>query len=156
MNGSSRPTRDRRGATSWWVTVPGILTGTAAVITAISSLVITLKSCGSSPHQPGAAPVLTSSVVVSPKDGAPVNCSHPSRPSSRATTIDFVNESSQAVQVLWIDFAGREEAFGRLDPGGDLEESTFVNHSWCIRDVHTRRALALAVATESPQRISLR
>jgi hypothetical protein len=85
-----------------------------------------------------------------------VDCTRASQASTRKTTITFVNESGRPVQLFWVDVDGVEQPYPVLERGAALGMSTFVNHSWCIRDRDTRVALHAAIATESPQTLIVR
>lgn len=59
-----------KGKTSWWQTVPGILTATAAIITAVAGLIVTLHQAGmlGGKNDPPARIVEPTSQTESPRD----------------------------------------------------------------------------------------
>ena len=61
--------------------------------------------------------------------------------STTPTGIRFVNSSMLAVDVIWLDFEGREKHYQTLEPGGSVGFNTYVTHPWIVRDRQSRRLL---------------
>ena len=57
------------------------------------------------------------------------------------TGVSFVNESALSVDILWLDYSGRETPYQTLEPGGSTGFKTFVTHPWIVRDKRSRRLL---------------
>lgn len=54
--------------------------------------------------------------------------------SQRERVVQFVNKRAAPVQILWVDFEGREKRYVLVPPGKSATLSTFVNHVWLVRD----------------------
>jgi hypothetical protein len=70
---------------------------------------------------------------------------------STLTSITFINRSSRAVNVYWIDYEGSEKFWFELQPDEALKQETYVTHPWCARDKTTGAPLLAVVATEEEQ-----
>ena len=57
---------------------------------------------------------------------------HPSRNGGAGTRVTFVNELHEAVNLFWIDPAGRRVAYGGLRPGERRVQHTYAGHVWLI------------------------
>lgn len=51
-----------------------------------------------------------------------------------ATTIRFENDSLDAVDVYWLDYAGNRVHYANLGPGSFYYQGTYVTHPWVITD----------------------
>lgn len=49
--------------------------------------------------------------------------------------ITFVNDTSETVQALWINFTGQRVPYGRLAPGASYNQSTWITHPWIVADL---------------------
>jgi uncharacterized protein (TIGR03437 family) len=54
--------------------------------------------------------------------------------SNVSTTVDFENQTSQTVQVYWLNFMGARVLYYTLPPGMGYVQQTFVTHPWVITD----------------------
>ncbi len=61
----------------------------------------------------------------------------PSR-DGEACRVSFVNERSDAVEILWIDARGRRRSYGRIEPGASFTQNTYDGHNWIVRDLQGR------------------
>jgi VHL beta domain len=57
-----------------------------------------------------------------------------SRNSKQPVTITFVNRTGEFRSLMWIDFDGRPQDFGGLNPGEKKTINTFVTHPWMMTD----------------------
>lgn len=69
------------------------------------------------------------------------------------TELTFRNETSNPVQVLWIDYNGREVLYRTLVPGESYVQSTYATHPWRLRDAVTGRTLQTMVAGSNPSQV---
>jgi hypothetical protein len=90
----------------------------------------------------------------SARDGAAaVDCRRASLQGDEATTITFVNQSKQSVQLFWVDTSGIEMPYEALGPGERASNDTTVGHSWCVRERNTGVAVAFAIASADEQAV---
>ena len=186
---------DQKDRKLFWGTAPGILTGLAALITAIGGLLFILIQAGIIPiagaptpttepttekplptatmlipathtptRQPTGTPTptlttrpptLTLTSTSPPPTLGPVDCSRVSVGSEVPTTITFINKSSRTVQGFFVHENGNEEPYGNVSPGERWEQGTWVNHSWCLRDRDTQKAVLFVVATLGSQEVTI-
>jgi len=64
--------------------------------------------------------------------------------SSTPLDVRFDNETSQTVELYWLDFAGNEKSYGQIAAGSSKQMLTYATHPWLARGV-----------TNSGQRIEL-
>lgn len=57
---------------------------------------------------------------------------YPSRRTGQETTITFVNQTNDTLQVFWVDPEGNRRPYGTLAPGESREQHTFGGHVWLI------------------------
>jgi dipeptidyl aminopeptidase/acylaminoacyl peptidase len=60
---------------------------------------------------------------------------HPSPASGLATSVHLSNRLAEPVDLFWIDSAGERRLYGRLEPGGEREQSTYAGHVWLLADL---------------------
>lgn len=127
---------------------PPLVTPTSATTTAAPTLAATPK-----PAAPATATIAptTGTPTAATTTAAPTPAPTPSLPevsarscadeiASRsattgdASTIEFVNATSAAVQLFWIDGQGQRKAYQTLAPGRSYTQSTFVGHAWLAAD----------------------
>jgi hypothetical protein len=82
-----------------------------------------------------------------------IDCRRASQPGEESTTITFVNQSQQTVQLFWVDTSGIESPYEALGPGQRVSNETTVGHSWCVRDRDTGAAVAFAIASADEQAV---
>jgi len=113
-------------------------------IAAISAIVVAAFGWQSThPTQPESA-----------REGAAsVNCRRASLPGDEATTITFVNQTQQTVQLFWVDTSGIESPYEALAPGERVSNDTTVGHSWCVRERDTGAAVAFPIASADEQAV---
>lgn len=49
--------------------------------------------------------------------------------------ITFVNDTSETVQALWLNFSGHRVPYGRLAPGASYNQGTWITHPWIVADL---------------------
>ncbi len=72
-----------------------------------------------------------------------------SRGSDTETHIRFLNRLKHDVELVWLDADGQMTEYGRLAPGAEHEQHTFVGHVWLLRD-GSQKVLA-GVVNSSPR-----
>lgn len=81
-----------------------------------------------------------------PEFGGVTACSIDSE--SDLVNINFTNDSSEAVDIFWINFGcGEEQYFNDVPVGASVNQSTFVTHPWIVRNAATGDPLYCFVAT---------
>ena len=65
-----------------------------------------------------------------------------SLPSKTQRLVQFVNSRASAVDVHWVDFAGRERRYARVEPGRAATLASFTSHVWRVRDARANAAIA--------------
>jgi len=48
------------------------------------------------------------------------------------TVIQFINRSSEAIRLYWINYDGARESFGKLSSGQTQEFYTYLTHPWLV------------------------
>jgi dipeptidyl aminopeptidase/acylaminoacyl peptidase len=110
-----------------------------------------LKSYELSPR-PGAAPVARAPRSrLRPWAGAP----RASNETGEETTVTFVNRTSGAVELFWLDTDGKRQSYGRLRPGDERSQHTFAGHVWLVSDAQGR-PLGVTVAEDSDATVEIR
>ena len=51
-----------------------------------------------------------------------------------ATTLTFVNRSSETVKIYWLDFDGKRKLYETLPAGKKCDQPTYVLHPWVVTD----------------------
>jgi hypothetical protein len=74
--------------------------------------------------------------------------------SSRATSITFVNERTDAVTLEWLDFEGNRKRYAVVQPSATSVQETFAGHVWIATD--RKGVVGAVVATEEPGRAEIR
>jgi hypothetical protein len=77
-----------------------------------------------------------------------------SPPSRAATRVVVVNRRDADLTILWLDFAGNPVRQATIRPGAMQVLSTFVGHTWLLREGSTE--LGAVVAAEKPGRVEVR
>jgi dipeptidyl aminopeptidase/acylaminoacyl peptidase len=67
------------------------------------------------------------------------------------TAIIFDNQTSNEVELFWIDTSGRRQSYGKLPPGKERNQHTFTGHIWEALD-SKGNIIAAFQATENPNR----
>lgn len=49
-------------------------------------------------------------------------------------SFSFQNESSETLQIIWINYSGSPETYATLPPGETYSVNTFVGNVWLIGD----------------------
>jgi von Hippel-Lindau disease tumor suppressor protein len=105
------------------------------------------------------------SAVLEPGTGTPAVPAATTRPCSDApqlrsteatvtTSISFVNQTSGAIKVLWIDYTGQRVLYNTLDRGASYTQPTFVTHPWLVTDA-SDRCLSIVVPSPQPTRATI-
>ena len=84
-------------------------------------------------------------------------CSEPARSleSVSAVSVEFVNASTQARKLYWLDFSGARQLAGVMQPGQRVPMRTYVSHSWLVTDA-SDTCLGMLVITTGSGRIEIR
>lgn len=69
-----------------------------------------------------------------------------------ATQITFVNGSTHAIRVYWINYEGERVLYRMLSPGEEYGLNTFLHHPWVITD-EGGNAWAVYYADARPSRV---
>jgi len=51
----------------------------------------------------------------------------------RAVQLVISNETSGALNLVWLDYAGKEVPYAQIEPGGSFTQGTFETHAWAVR-----------------------
>ena len=51
-----------------------------------------------------------------------------------ATSVQFINISTQLRRLYWLDYSGRRVFYFLLQPGGSFIQATYVTHPWLVAD----------------------
>jgi hypothetical protein len=69
--------------------------------------------------------------------------------SRRRSFLRFYNMSPRAVDVIWLDFEGKEVPYTRLLRRQKWDVTTFVSHPWICRDSESRELMAVVPRDEA-------
>lgn len=69
--------------------------------------------------------------------------------------IRIQNDSESPVQLFWMDFEGRPQAYGTLEPGESKTQSTFPGHSWAATTPE-RKPLWTGIGRTDKESLSIR
>lgn len=70
------------------------------------------------------------------------------------TTIEFHNGTEEPVGVYWVDYAGQERFYKRLEPNEDYIQDTFATHPWVVRTVSDHKRVAVVIGELEHQSIA--
>ena len=82
-----------------------------------------------------------------------LNTSGPARVEPSETLLDeridiqIRNDTQESVQLYWMDFEGRPQPYGNLEPGESKSQSTFRGHSWLATQSDRKPLWTARVAT---------
>jgi len=65
--------------------------------------------------------------------------------SATTRNIEFQNESANTMELMWIDFKGKEQSYSTLHPGSKRLLSSFLNHVWLVREKATREGVKVVI-----------
>jgi hypothetical protein len=72
-------------------------------------------------------------------------------------TITFVNAKGVALELFWLDFAGAEQGYGRIEVSQAKVFDTFVGHVWSLRDAGSAvEVLRWAAQDQVPRHVTIR
>lgn len=72
-------------------------------------------------------------------------------------TITFVNAKGVAVELFWLDFAGAEQGYGRIEASQQKAFNSFVGHVWSVREAGSgAEAMRWAAQDQVPRHITIR
>jgi VHL beta domain len=94
------------------------LTGGLAVVSALAALPRDALAAGPTPD-PSCA---RESSLRSLNDNTPA-------------VVTFVNNTSETVQALWLNFSGHRVPYGKLAPGASYSQGTWITHPWIVADL---------------------
>jgi len=75
---------------------------------------------------------------------------HPSRRTGEETSLRFINQTKETIQVFWLDTEGRRKAYATLKPDEEHEQHTFAGHVWLV--TANGKTLGIFEATEAAGR----
>ncbi|XP_015928690.1 von Hippel-Lindau disease tumor suppressor [Parasteatoda tepidariorum] len=84
-----------------------------------------------------------------------------SGPSRKPVTLFMCNASSKIINIIWLDYYGRETNYGVLKPTYQKRIFSYEGHPWICREVSTRRKFLMnnqelfiptAVPCEDPEK----
>jgi hypothetical protein len=52
--------------------------------------------------------------------------------SDAPAVIKFVNQRTESVELIWLDFDGHRKSYGFLAPGSTRDQRTFLSHPWVV------------------------
>ncbi len=55
---------------------------------------------------------------------------HPSRASSEETAVLLSNRTGREIEIWWVDLKGKRHSYGKIGPGQERRQHTFVGHVW--------------------------
>ena len=56
----------------------------------------------------------------------------PTRETGDESTLEFVNHTPGDIELLWSTFDGGRKSYGRIPPGGESHQNTYVGHVWVV------------------------
>ncbi len=68
------------------------------------------------------------------------------------TSVEFVNKTSEVIQLLWLDYEGAIHDYGSVPSGDTCTMSTYAGHVWLVKR-HGSEELGLITAKEEPLRV---
>jgi dipeptidyl aminopeptidase/acylaminoacyl peptidase len=71
-----------------------------------------------------------------------------------ASQVTFVNRQPRTVRLFWVDARGRSRPYGQVEPGSELQLSTFAGHVW-LADFAADDLAGVFVANGAPGRAVL-
>ena len=71
-------------------------------------------------------------------------------PGGAEVPFSFTNNSSESVQIIWLNFAGARVPYVTLSPGGTYNASTYIGDLWLIADP-SASCLGIFLINESGQ-----
>lgn len=66
-----------------------------------------------------------------------------SGPSRKACWLQIVNRTSRTVNIIWVDYYGRETNYGMVEPRNVKSIHSYEGHPWLCRDTSSKRRLLL-------------
>ncbi|GBM91718.1 hypothetical protein AVEN_7023-1 [Araneus ventricosus] len=70
-----------------------------------------------------------------------------SGPSRKACRLHITNRTARCINIIWLDYYGREINYGFVEPGTIKPIQSFEGHPWICRDSVTKRRLLLSNET---------
>ena len=114
----------------------------AAVAAAAAAAIVAVVLAGSgddpnpnaSTAQPTAAAPTADSVPTLKDRGCDAEESLRSYDSTEETEITFENRTAGVVRIYWLDYRGRRDRYGSLQPQEEVRQSTYPTHPWVVTD----------------------
>ena len=82
------------------------------------------------------------------------NAPRASARTGRETSLTFVNQTGDTLELFWLSTGGERRSYGRIDPGGTRDQHTYAGHVWEVVDA-SGTVLAMYEAPESPARAEI-
>lgn len=87
-------------------------------------MMVVLSACGSPTPEATAAP--SSAPTEAPAATA--------EPEAVEVTLTFMNNSNVPLDYYWVNPDGTEEKYGTIEAGGSMEQPSYFEHEWRVRD----------------------
>ena len=56
-------------------------------------------------------------------------------PGGSEVLFSFINNTSEPLQIIWLDFSGNRHIYDTLQAGGTYSVNTYIDHAWMIADI---------------------
>lgn len=76
--------------------------------------------------------------------------------SDEESPLNVANDSSEEVDLLWLDFDGKEQSYGTIASGESSSVSSYVTHPWIIRGLDSGRIMCMLVVAPGGQSIAVK
>ncbi|XP_053210159.1 protein Vhl-like [Panonychus citri] len=79
-----------------------------------------------------------------------------SKEANKRVFLNIYNLTTHAVELIWIDYEGKEQTYSILVGPKNIEVDTFETHPWIFRESRTRKRLAVFQGTPGyPKKVLL-
>lgn len=76
--------------------------------------------------------------------------------SNEESYLTVINETSEEVDLLWLNFEGAEVSYGKVAPGRLFSVSSLVTHPWIVRGTETCRTVCTLIVAPGGQSIAVK
>lgn len=73
--------------------------------------------------------------------------------SERAAEIAFVNDTKHAIELMWLNFDGKRQSYGRVPSKARQEIQTFAGHIWIVLDDNAKELIAFKAGDDGGQAV---
>jgi hypothetical protein len=53
---------------------------------------------------------------------------------TQASSIEFINQTQVAIEILWLDYSGNRQSYGTIPPRESRNQPTYITHPWIVLD----------------------